>query len=214
MDIHDFEWAGPALLAAAIALLGYVGKAIAEAVRAARDAARVRRAELVELHSLLGAARVTFLIQNDHARALFDSIRDAPLEGVVLTRGFEAAFASAADHFSPTQQELHQIIRGMTIHAMHPTNRRILAWLQRDRFFKAHPASDEGYGRLARSLAHLEAHLVLWQAKYHSWIPDHPEHALVYLDDEKRHGLGFPPGVDTLVASLLGLEPPGHGANV
>lgn len=33
---------------------------------------------------------------------------------------------------------------------------------------------------------------LLWNAKYESWIPEQPEHALVYMDDEKRHGVGFP----------------------
>ena len=33
---------------------------------------------------------------------------------------------------------------------------------------------------------------MLWHAKYEAWIPNHPEHALVYMADEKHHGLGFP----------------------
>ena len=34
-------------------------------------------------------------------------------------------------------------------------------------------------------------------------MPEHPEHALVYLADEERHGVGFPKGGTELVTSIL-----------
>jgi len=49
----------------------------------------------------------------------------------------------------------------------------------------------------------LQAHLLLWLAKYEIWIPASPEHALVYLADEKEHGVGFPRGLDELVDATL-----------
>jgi hypothetical protein len=211
MDLTTIpEWIGAAVFGAAIALIGYVGKVIVEAVRAARETERARRASLVELHSLFGASRVTFLIQNQHARNLVDSIRSRRTPGADLEHGLEQALASAYFHLSPEQLEVHNLVRGMTIHAMYPTNQAMLGWLRRDRFYKAHPASDELYGSLAQGLARLEAHIVLWLAKYEAWIPDSPEHALVYLADENRHGLGFPTGIDLEVARLLGLDAPGH----
>jgi hypothetical protein len=35
------------------------------------------------------------------------------------------------------------------------------------------------------------------------WIPHHPKHALVYLADEKKHGVGFPSGIEVLIKSVL-----------
>jgi hypothetical protein len=75
-------------------------------------------------------------------------------------------------------------------------------------FFKAHRADDARYGRLAQLLGQLETHLILWHAKYAAWIPNNPEHALVYMADESKHGLGFPSGIDEEVAHHLGLKPP------
>jgi hypothetical protein len=57
--------------------------------------------------------------------------------------------------------------------------------------------------RFASELRTLESHLRLWEAKYQEWIPEHPEHALVYLADEEAHGIGFPKNIDTLVDELL-----------
>jgi hypothetical protein len=60
---------------------------------------------------------------------------------------------------------------------------------------------------LAEELFALEIHLTLWHAKFESWIPGHPEHALVYLDDEKAHGLGFPtPREGSDRVAMLGVD--------
>jgi hypothetical protein len=46
-------------------------------------------------------------------------------------------------------------------------------------------------------------------AKFEYWIPDKPERALVFMADENEHGIGFPLGIDDLVASLAGGISPG-----
>jgi len=71
-------------------------------------------------------------------------------------------------------------------------------WIQDDSYFKAQ--NGEGpLGKLAGELAKLELHLILWLAKYEAWIPEFKAHALVYLADEKKHGVGFPSGIDELI---------------
>ena len=42
-----------------------------------------------------------------------------------------------------------------------------------------------------------------WHAKYEALLPSMPEHALVYLADEEKHGIGFPTGIDKIVAEAL-----------
>jgi hypothetical protein len=61
----------------------------------------------------------------------------------------------------------------------------------------------EHEAKLAELLNQLDAHLVLWLAKYESWIPNRPDHALVYLADEQLHGLGFPQGLDDAFSYVL-----------
>jgi hypothetical protein len=197
------EWFGAALIGAALAAMGFVGKTIVESWNEARDARYARRAQLVELHSFVRAAQVTFVVQNGHAVELLGMVeRHHP--DVDRAGGFEQAFATAFPQFSPQESELHGIIRAMTIHAMKPTNQALLEWLRRDVFFRGHSPNDSRYGTLAKLLADLEAHLLLWHAKYEAWVPDHPTHALVYMADESSHGLGFPAGIDSEVSRLLG----------
>ena len=90
------------------------------------------------------------------------------------------------------------------MNALRPTTQALSEWLRRDTFYKSHEPGDRRRGRLAQVLATLDAHLTLWHAKYEAWIPEEPAHALVYLADESKHGLGFPTGLDEEVARALG----------
>ena len=79
------------------------------------------------------------------------------------------------------------------------------AVLRADIYHRTMRGKTEDEARLALLLNQLDAHLLLWLAKYEGWIPNRPDHALVYLADEQQHGLGFPRGVDEAVdAALVG----------
>jgi hypothetical protein len=56
---------------------------------------------------------------------------------------------------------------------------------------------------LAAKLNLLASHLILWQAKFETLIPDNPKHALIDMADELDHGLAFPVRVDNLVTDAL-----------
>lgn len=45
-----------------------------------------------------------------------------------------------------------------------------------------------------------------WLREDEAWLPGRPAHALVHLDDEKRHGLGFPQSVERDVRAVIALE--------
>src|SRR5262245_20318783 len=109
------EWLGAALAGAAIALVGFVGKTILEAVHRWRTAKRERRAELVELHSLLKASRSIFKTQLEHRNDLADKIAQS-LPGhaprLTTTEGYEALFSEHFARLNPEERELHGIIRG------------------------------------------------------------------------------------------------------
>jgi hypothetical protein len=44
---------------------------------------------------------------------------------------------------------------------------------------------------------------VFMDGDYEIWIPDYEEHALVYLADERRQGIGYPAGLDETVEKNL-----------
>lgn len=197
------EWLGVAVIGAVIAATGYVGKLIVESWIGIREAQNARRARLIELKSLLNATRVSFAVQNNHANRLLSMIRKTHPELKGMDEGYERAFTRAYSVFTPDEKELHAIIRSITIHSLRPVNHSLSKWLQNDTYFKAQKLSRATLGELAGKLAALEAHLVLWHAKYETWIPDTPEHSLVYLADEEEHGIAFPSGIDEVVNKTL-----------
>lgn len=87
------------------------------------------------------------------------------------------------------EKQPHSLIRAITVHTFRPLNQSLLEWLRADCFFRAAPPSHRHWGRRALFLADLEAHLVVWFAKYEAWIPNQPEHAVVFLADEEKHGV-------------------------
>lgn len=193
-----------AVLAAAFAALGFVGKLLVDEVRAARDRKRELRAKLVELDSLLRASRAVFNVQNELARRLSSSILETSGKlDLPSNSTFEDIFGIAYGRFTAEQRELHSLIRSMTEHAMRPLNEGLLAWLAADTHYKAQRRGGGLRAELARDLARLEAHLHLWRAKHAYWIAGNERHALVYLAEEARHGVEFPKTVDSTVDRLL-----------
>jgi hypothetical protein len=79
----------------------------------------------------------------------------------------------------------------------------MLEWLRSDTHYRIPLGKKGPDAELAVFLERLEAHLLLWMAKYHAWIEDRPEHALVYLADEQEHGLGFPQGIEEAIDAVL-----------
>ena len=202
-DANAPFWAAPALLAAVVAALGFVGKTITDLVLRLRADARDRKSRLTELYALLRAGDVAFAVQRELRKRLAEQLRQRLPETAKLPPGFDRLFAATFADMNDEERQLHLLIRTMTVHTFRPLNGSLLEWLRADRYFRAVSPSNRRLGNLALFLAQLEAHLVLWVAKYEAWIPEHPEHALVFLADEERHGVGFPKNGTAILASLL-----------
>jgi hypothetical protein len=190
------------IVPALIAALGYVGKQVVESLRVWRIERDQRRARLHQLGALLQASRAAFLAQRAQverlAQRLVANHEDAPEPG----GGYERLFSRLYERFDADDRDLHDVIRAYTEHGLRPLNEAMLAWLRQD---TDHRTTDGKRGRkfeLAKLLNQLDAHLLLWLAKYEAWIPDRPHHALVYLADEEKHGLGFPHGIEDAVEAV------------
>ena len=92
------------------------------------------------------------------------------------------------DRLEPDEKELHSIIRAYTEHVVQPLNAEMRTWLQQDVEYRMSRGKKGVEATLCQQLNTLDAHLLLWLAKYEAWIPGHPDHALVYLADEEEHG--------------------------
>lgn len=197
------EWIGTAALGAVIALLGYVGKGIAEWVAGVLAKRRARRARLAELLALVRAGDAAFAVQS----SVRDKLKKSLVERNAIPNGqacsYDRLFARSYNSMTDDEREMFDIVRAYTIHTFKPLNDALLNWLSSDAEFRVGPPGQSPRAKLAAFLCDLEAHLLLWRAKYNSWIPEHPERALVYLADEGKHGTPFPSDGAAIVMAVL-----------
>ena len=205
------NWLWPALLTAAIAALGYVAKLLIETIKSIRAEKNARRTQLLELYSLIKAGNIAFEVQKENRNLLTGLIEKNHTQLIKGKIGFEEKMEAAFDSFSIEEKELHTLVRAITMHTINPINAALLDWLKKDKYYKARKHDDSTLSQLSQKLTSLEAHLYLWIAKYAIWMPENKAHALVYLADEKRHGVMFPKGIDVLIEKILKLKPLGNG---
>ena len=162
---------------------------------------------LTELLALLRAGDVAFDVQSALRDRLYTALVARRPELAKPGVGYDEIFADAYSGMPPGERILHVLIRAYTVHTIKAINDDLIGWLRADTYFRALSPARRRLGSIALFLAQLEAHLLLWHAKYEAWIPAHEEHCLVYLADEQQHGLGFPPNGSTLVSRALGHPP-------
>jgi hypothetical protein len=193
-------WFGTPLGAALLAAVGYVTKLAVDGISSWNKARRERRAKLVIVQSLLLASKAVFDIQKKLVCELCVEIGKAHSE---INGSYDRILAAGYPLLNERQKLRHGLIRNYTIHGLHPLNMEMLSWLAADTFFKG--AGKRGaWNALSVALQQLEAHLMLWRAKYEFWIPNKPEHAIVYMADEEQEGIGFPIGIETLIRVVTG----------
>ena len=178
-------------IGAATAALGYVVNLAGRSVDQYIIRRAARMSSLIDLQSQLLASRSAFIVQARIRNQLCAEIAKANPKLAGL--GYDEMLADAYPAMTEVQKRSHGLIRAYTVKAIKPLNEAMSAWLKQDREFKHRK------DKLGLALQNLEAHLVLWHAKYEFWVPDHPERTLVYLADEERHGVGFPTGIEDLV---------------
>jgi len=222
LQVPEWQRAAAAIIIGALSWVGIQILAWRSAVHEARNA---RLAKLVELHSLLRAGRVGYKLQELHMQTLSEWIGRYHTE--MKYAGWTLPLTSSAEkdkeitkeedtkediedtlsenyyEFSPREMELHNFIRSITINTIRPVNEALLQWLKNDNYFKGQSNRKDIYGELAENLANLEAHLLLWPAKYEVWIPSNPEHVVVYMANEKDYGVPFPPKLENVVEEVL-----------
>lgn len=188
-----------------VAALGFLAKQIWDATIEHRRIKRARRSQLVELQALLSATRVSYEVQILHRNSLLELLRTR-LPTIDVSRGYDQAFASVFTAMSSAERELHTLIRGISVYSLLPGNAALIAWFNDDKYFKAQAGKPGAEGMLALKLSEMQTHIILWQAKFNSWIPDQPWHALVYMDDENQHGSRFPSGMEDVVKKVLNVS--------
>ena len=197
-------WFGSAVIGAIFATLGYLSKSAIDWWKKRNEGKVTQHKRLQELESLLHESKSLFLTQNELVRRLFKMLQENHKGELPEQPGFERVFAHLQDKFTHEETELHSIIRGITTNSLRRVNQSMSKWLNEDLTFKTGKAPLKKPQELTEYLVKLEHHLNLWHDKYKVWIPDNPQHALVYLADEEKHGEGFPTGIENIVGDALG----------
>jgi len=201
------EWFGTAVIGAILATLGYLSKSAIDWWKKRNLGKATLRKRLQELESLLLESKSLFKTQNELARRLIKMLQENHKGELPEKPGFERAFVDLHGKFTKEESDLHSIIRGITKNSLRRVNESMSKWLSEDLDFKTGKAPLKNAQELADYLVSLEHHLNLWHDKYKIWIPDNPEHALVYLADEEGHGVRFPIGIEDIVNdALVGLD--------
>lgn len=192
VEILKQEWIRTLLVAAVSAVAAYGWKAWIEG----RDRRRIEQAntlsKLQELKSLLDASRYLFSMQQVQVERLMELLQDNHPDEYAEGEGYDEIMLRCFEVLNGDEKGLHGIIRAYTEHSMRRVNEAIQRWLDADTRFKTGQVQSTRQQALADRLRELEMHLLLWQAKFEYWLSANPAHALVYMDDEKAHGLGFP----------------------
>jgi len=123
-------WAAPALLAAVIAALGFVGKMAVDLFLRLQEATRDRKSRLTELYALLRAGDVAFAVQRELRGRLADQLKSRLPETADLPRGFDRLFVATYAAMNEEERQLHSLIRTITVHTFRPLNKSLLEWLR------------------------------------------------------------------------------------
>lgn len=200
----DSTWLQRTIAAAVIAACGYVANIAIVSIRKWQRSRAAEKTSLFKLLALLRTMRAAYQIQATHRNELARRLRSHTEDsGDVI--GYEELFSNCFERFDESEKDLHEYIRGITIHAIEPLNKAAARWLDDDTCYRARRAT-RLQNQLATALDQLAVHLSLWRARYSIWIPEQPSHALVYLADEKKYGIGFPRGIEKLIEENLHIK--------
>ena len=197
------EWIVRTVIAAVFSVGGFLGQDIYSEWKS--DMALVKNAlgQLQVLSGNLNESKSIFQSQNYMAQRLMHMLNENHLKEVPQALGYDETFYRMHEHFLPAEAELQAIIRSTTTNSLRRVNQEMISWLNADNVFKSSNQPTKERESLARQLQILELHLNQWNDKYEAVIPGDKRRSLVYLADEKKHGTGFPKGIEQVVEKVI-----------
>ncbi len=192
VELLKQEWIRTLLVAAVSAVAAYGWKSWIESRERKRKERATTISRLQELRSLLDTSGYLFSMQQVQVKRLMELLRKNHPAEYCKGNGYDERITHCFKHLDDEEKSLHGIIRAYTEYSMRRVNEALQRWLEADTLFKTGQVRSSRRQALADRLRELEMHLLLWHAKFEYWLPVNPAHALVYMEDEKAHGLGFP----------------------
>jgi hypothetical protein len=196
------NWIGKTVIGVLLAIAGYFGKTLHNWLKTKKEAKRNAKSEMEKLAALLKESGTLFTDQNYKARRLMRRLEIRLGNEVPAHLGFDETFYRLFSRFEPEERELHGLIRSTTMNSLRRVNSLMGEWLDRNLDFRRSDKSSPDREELAIELEELRLHLNQWQDKYAAHMEDQ-RRCLVYLDDEKKHGAGFPKNLEPVLRRVL-----------
>lgn len=117
--------------------------------------------------------------------------------------GYNDIFAQYYDQMNKEELELFHLIRGMTKLSIKNVNENMQKWLQDHPVYQLFPKPTPSTEILEENLLQLKIHLNMWFPKYIAVFLKDEKQSLVYLNDEKRQGIGFPKEIEQVVTQAI-----------
>ena len=201
------EWIVRTVIAAVFSAAGFLGQDIYSELKADKVLVENALAQLQILSSNLNESKSIFQSQNYMAQRLMQMLNENHPKVMPQALGYDETFYRIHDYFLPAEAELQAIIRSTTINSMRRVNQEMSSWLNTDNVFKSSNQPSKQRESLAEKLRILELHLNQWNDKYEAVIPGDKRRSLVYLADEKKHGTGFPKGIEQVIEKVINSWP-------
>jgi|WetSurMetagenome_2_1015567.scaffolds.fasta_scaffold193742_2 hypothetical protein len=196
------EWIVTVIVIPIFGAVGFLLKGFLAKRSEKRIVADTNISNLESLIKSLHASQEIFIVQRTLNFRLLNLLETRFPGQIKNNDGFEKNFTNFYDKFNKEEKEWHSRIRSLTENSLHSLNNdaKELASKLKPELFNI---DEEKRKELQDWLKKLDHHLNLWLALYESWIPENPNHSLVYLNDEQKIALGFPLGIETFLEEIL-----------
>jgi hypothetical protein len=199
-------WLGTSIIAIVSAIFGFFGKRFFDWFDERHKKRAKAISELQKLSALLAEGEMVFVNFVKQVHRLTSRLEENYGEEVHFESGCDEAFFQMYDSMNEGERELFHVIRGTTMHSMHRINERLRLWVDEhtarqllgDIFSNPNRLDD-----LEKKLMQLRLHLNGWFDKYETIFKTSEKRSMVFLEDEKKHGIGFPKGLRDEVNGLL-----------
>lgn len=200
-------WIMDAVTTGFTALVGFFVKYGVDLFNSRKQLNNERIRKLEDLKGMLEESKNLFIMQNKLVKRLVNEVRTRlDLDETSVSGGYELFLTENYDAMTDVEKDTHSVIRGTTMNSVNIVNEELQKWITNDKEFKINSVKklrESEFGeKFSRSLSQLELHLNLWRDKYTVWMKNE-KHCVVYLDDEERHGVSFPKGIEDLVDEAL-----------
>jgi len=186
-------------------IFGFLAKYGWDYFQSKRQIQKERIKKLEILKGLLTESGNLFLMQNKLLRRLVSIVSERLKTTTPESISYQSFICEHYELMDEQERDMHSVIRGTTMNSMKIVNAEILKWLKEDNEFKINSVRyvrDTFGDSFAKQLGRLELHLNLWHDKYSVWM-ENEKHCVVYMDDDEKHGVGFPKGIELVVDLCL-----------